>query len=83
MHFIFLDNTINFTSFSLNLKALDYHQKSIIHFTQELVKIGHQVTVYNNTEIEKNIEGVNWKNITKAEKIKMIADVIILCNNEK
>ena len=38
MHFIFLENSNDFTASSLNLKAIDSFQRALIHFCKELVK---------------------------------------------
>ena len=81
MHYIFLENSVNFTSSSLNLKAIDSFQRVLIHFTKELVKKNHKVTVYNNTAINKNEEGVYWKNISEASNSLVKSDVCIICND--
>ena len=47
MRIIFIDNSINFTANSLNLKALDSLQKILIHFSTELAKNNHEVIFYN------------------------------------
>ncbi len=82
MHFIFLENSINFTSSSLNLKAIDYIQKGIIYFSMELVKKGHQVTIYNNTSLNKNEDGIQWKQLSKINAKSVHADVVIICDDE-
>ena len=38
MHFVFLENSNDFTSSSLNLKAIDSFQRALIHFCKELVR---------------------------------------------
>ena len=50
MRIIFIDNSINFTAYSLNLKALDSLQKILINFAVELSKNNHEVIFYNKTE---------------------------------
>ena len=56
MRIIFIDNSINFTAYSLNLKALDSLQKILINFALELSKNNHEVIFYNKTEQEKKKE---------------------------
>ena len=56
MRIIFIDNSINFTAYSLNLKALDSLQKILINFAVELSKNNHEVIFYNKTEKEKKRE---------------------------
>ena len=63
MRIIFLDNSINFTANSLNLKALDSFQKILINFALELSKNNHEVIFYNKTEEDKKEGGVSWKKI--------------------
>ena len=63
MRIIFIDNSINFTASSLNLKALDSLQKILIHFSTELARNNHEVIFYNKTDKDIDEEGVNWKQI--------------------
>ena len=63
MRIIFLDNSINFTASSLNLKALDSLQKILINFSIELAKNNHEVIFYNNVEKNKKEAGISWKQI--------------------
>ena len=42
MKYIFIENSFNFTSSSLNLKAIDAAQKILINFVTELNKKGHK-----------------------------------------
>jgi len=55
MHFVFLENSIDFTSSSLNLKAIDSFQRVLIHFCKELVRRNHKVTFFNNINIKEFI----------------------------
>ena len=43
MHFVFLENSNDFTSSSLNLKAIDSFQRALIHFCKELVRRNHRL----------------------------------------
>ena len=61
MKYIFIENSFNFTSSSLNLKAID-GQKILINFVTELNK-GHNVTVYNNIKNVKE-NGIYWKKLS-------------------
>ena len=82
MKYIFIENSFNFTSSSLNLKAIDAAQKILINFVTELNKKGHNVTVYNN--IKKNVKenGICWKKLSCLEKDNLDADILIVCNEE-
>ena len=75
MRIIFIDNSINFTSYSLNLKALDSLQKILINFAVELSKNNHEVIFYNKTDQEKKEGGVLWKQIKSLEYDN--ADILI------
>ena len=81
MHYIFLENSINFTSSCLNFKAIDSFQRVLIHFSRELVRKNHKVTIYNNTAIKKNDGGVYWRNISEASNSLVESDVCIICND--
>ena len=81
MHYIFLENSINFTSSSLNLKAIDSFQRALIHFSKELVRKNNKVTIYNNTAINKIEDGVYWKNILEASNSLVESDICIICND--
>ncbi len=63
MRIIFIDNSINFTASSLNLKALDSLQKILINFSLELARNNHEIIFYNKIEKDKKEEGVSWKQI--------------------
>ena len=82
MKYIFIENSFNFTSSSLNLKAIDAAQKILINFVTELNKKGHNVTVYNN--IKKNVKenGIYWKKLSCLEKDNLDTDILIVCNEE-
>ena len=75
MRIIFIDNSINFTAYSLNLKALDSLQKILINFALELSKNNHEVIFYNKTEQDKKEGGVLWKQIKSLEYDN--ADILI------
>jgi len=81
LHYIFLENSINFTSSSLNLKAIDSFQRTLIHFSKELVRKNHKVTIYNNTAVNKNEDGINWRNISESLSNLVESDVCIICND--
>ena len=75
MRIIFIDNSINFTAYSLNFNALDSLQKILINFSLELSKNNHEVIFYNKTEQEKKEGGVLWKKIKSLESDN--ADILI------
>ncbi len=81
MHFIFLENSIDFTASSLNLKAIDSFQRSLVHFSKALVKRNHKVTIYNNTSINKSEDGIDWINISEISNRLADPDVFIICND--
>ena len=76
MHFIFLENSFDFTSSSLNIKAIDSFHKSLIYFSKELVKRNHKVSIYNNIKIKKSEDGINWFNFKEIYNISINPDVI-------
>ena len=78
MRIIFIDNSINFTSSSLILKALDSLQKILINFSSELSRKNHEVVFYNKTENEKIEEGVSWKKIDKQQTSRLAETEAIL-----
>ena len=81
MHFVFLENSIDFTSSSLNLKAIDSFQKGLIHFCKELVKRGHSVSVFNSTSINKSEDGIDWMHFSEISNLSDDPDVFIICND--
>lgn len=81
MYFIFLENSFDFTSSSLNFKAIDSFHKSLIYFSKELVKRNHKVTIYNNTKIKKSEDGINWLNFKEIYNTSIHPDVLVICNN--
>ena len=81
MHYIFLENSIDFTSSSLNLKAIDSFQRALIHFSKELVRKNHKVTIYNNTNVNKKDGGIYWRNISEASNSLVESDICIICND--
>ena len=80
MHFVFLENSIDFTSSSLNLKAIDSFQRGLIHFCKELVKRGHSVSVFNSTSINKSEDGIDWMHFSEISNLSDDPDVFIICN---
>ena len=76
MQIIFIDNSNQLTSSSINFKALDSIQKILIYFSEALSSKDHKVTIYNNRRHKKNNTGVIWKNISELCADK--ADVLIL-----
>ena len=46
MQITFIENSINFTSSSLNYKAIDANKKNLISFAEELARNGHSITIY-------------------------------------
>ena len=83
MKFIFIENTINFTSISLDLKAIDSAQKNFINFVVELKKRGHDVTVYNNTKNKRREKGILWDNLSNLRNNILNTDILIVCDDEK
>ncbi len=81
MHYVFLDNSVDFTSSSINLKAIDSFQRALIHFCKELVNRNHKVTIYNNTSINKKEDGIDWMHISNIYKLPTDPDVFIICND--
>ena len=81
MHFVFLEKSIDFTSSSLNFKAIDSFQRALIHFSKELVKRNHKVTIYNNTSINKTENGIEWTHFTEISERLTNLDVLIVCND--
>ena len=81
MHFIFLENSNDFTSSSLNLKAIDSFQRALIHFCKELVKKNHRVTIFNNTSINKNEDGIDWLHFSEIFNLSDDPDVFIVCDD--
>ena len=81
MHFVFLENSIDFTSSSLNLKAIDSFQRGLIHFCKELVKRGHSVSVFNSTSINKSEDGIDWMHFSEISNLSDDPDVFIICND--
>ncbi len=82
MKYIFIENSLDFTSNSLNLKAIDSAQKNLINFVKELKKKGHHITIYNNTKKNVNEEGIFWKKLTCLAEDKLDADILIVCNEQ-
>ncbi len=76
MRIIFIDNSTDLTSNSLDFKALDSLQKILINFSSELSNNNHKVIIYNNTNHKKDEKGVVWKNIRDLKND--VADILIL-----
>ena len=81
MHFVFLENSNDFTSSSLNLKAIDSFQRALIHFCKELVSRNHMVTVFNSTSINKSEDGIDWVPFSEISNLSDDPDVFIICND--
>ena len=81
MHFVFLENSTDFTSSSLNLKAIDSFQRALIHFCKELVRRNHRVTIFNNTSINKSENGIDWLHLSEISNLSDDPDVFIICND--
>ena len=81
MHFVFLENSVDFTSSSLNLKAIDSFQRALIHFCKELVRRNHKVTIYNNTSVNKSEDGIDWLHFSEISNLSDEPDVLIVCND--
>ena len=65
MYFVFLENSSDFTSSSLNLEAIDSFQRVLIHFCKELVRRNHRVTFFNSTSINKSEDGIDWMHFSE------------------
>ena len=78
----YLENSIDFTSSSLNLKAINSFQQRVclIHFCKELVRRNHRVTVFNSTSINKNEDGIDWVHLSEISNFSDEPDVFIICN---
>ena len=81
MHFVFLENSNDFTSSSLNLKAIDSFQRALIHFCKELVRRNHRITIFNSTSINKSEDGIDWINFSEISNFSDDPDVFIICND--
>ena len=77
MHFVFLENSNDFTSSSLNLKAIDSFQRALIHFCKELVRRNHRVTVFNGTLINKSEDGIDWVHFSEVSNFSDKPDVFM------
>ena len=75
MHFVFLENSYDFTSSSLNLKAIDSFQRALIHFCKELVRRNHRVTIFNKTSINKSEDGIDWLHFSEISNLSYDPDV--------
>ena len=63
MRIIFIDNSTDLTSNSLDFKALDSLQKILINFSLELARNNHEILFYNKIEKDIKEAGVSWKQI--------------------
>ena len=81
MHFVFLENSVDFTSSSINFKALDSFQRALIHFCKELARRNHRVTIFNNTSVNKNEDGIDWLRVSEISNLSEDPDVFIICND--
>ena len=81
MQIIFIENSINFTSSSLNYKAIDSTKKNLINLAEELAKKGHSITIYNQTNKEKKENGVLWSCLESRKKDHVVADILIVCDD--
>ena len=81
MHFIFLEKSFDFTSSSLNLKAIDSFQRAFIHFCKELARRNHRITIFNNTSINKSEDGIDWLHFSEISNLSDDPDVFIVCND--
>ena len=85
MDICFLDKTeFSYNSndrFDSNLRGAE---NTLINLSEESSKLGHNVTVFNNTKDNKKINNVNWFNINKITKITKITNVFDLAfsNND-
>ncbi|GIR46852.1 MAG: hypothetical protein CM15mP56_4280 [Alphaproteobacteria bacterium] len=81
MHFVFLEISSDFTSSSLNLKAIDSFQRALIHFCKELVRRNHKITFFNSTSINKSEDGIDWLHFSEISNLSDEPDVFIVCND--
>ena len=81
MQITFIENSINFTSSSLNYKAIDSNKKNLINLAEELAKKGHSITIYNQTNKEKKENGVLWSCLESGKKAYIKADILIICDD--
>ena len=79
MQIIFLDNSLNLTSSSINFKALDSIEKILIKFSIALSHKNHKVTIYNRANHENSFKNVVWKNINKLNNNSF--KCIIICDS--
>ena len=79
MHITFVENSIDFTSSTINFKALDSMQKNLINFAKTLAARKHTVVVYNNIQKSTKEDGINWKKLSTFKEI--VTDVLIVFND--
>ena len=64
MNICFIDNTdFKYDGDSIYSHKLRGAESVIINLSKSLKNLGHKVSVINNCEISKEINGVNWINI--------------------
>jgi len=81
MKICFLDNTlIPYTSHDLNSNILRGAETVLINLSESFSKLGHQVIVYNNCNINQIINNVSWFNI-KSSMDKPYFDLAISNND--
>tara|TARA_A100001011_G_scaffold353151_1_gene394466 strand:- start:3074 stop:4057 length:984 start_codon:yes stop_codon:yes gene_type:complete len=87
MKICFIDKTEFAYSFKdINTSKLRGAESILINLSNELSKLGHEVCVFNNCEIETNNNNYSWQNINKLEKNTDYFDVVISngdCNHFK
>jgi glycosyltransferase involved in cell wall biosynthesis len=81
MQITFIENSINFTSSSLNYKAIDANKKNLINFAEKLAKNGHSITIYNNTNKVRKENGVLWNCLDSIKREYIETDVLIVCDD--
>ncbi len=80
MQITFIENSLDFTSTSFELKALDYKQKNLINFALELRRKGHKIIIYNNTKTSKFDNNIEWKKLNTL-KGNHATDILIVCDD--
>ena len=81
MNICFLDGVdIPYTSNDLDSNKIRGAETVLINLSQELSKLGNKVTVYNNYNNNKNINGIKWSNFKNVDK-NVIFDLAITNND--
>lgn len=84
MKICFVDTTkLNYSYQDIRSKKIRGGESSLINLSKKLCEMGHNVTVFNNTNKEFFNKNYNWLNLNRIDKNKNYFEIVISNNDTK